>query len=411
MKRARSKKKFVFKNLTALLVMVPVFLIVGVVLLGNVGLAKEAKEKHAPVCAVGNQNEPRCHARVVVDQNGTPKAAISPAGYGPKQLLGAYNLSGSVASGSPILAIVDAYDHPYIKSDLDTYNSYFKLPYFPQCSGAIKDSSVPCFQKLNQRGRTTYPSINAGWGLEISLDVEVAHAVCPSCRLLLVEADSSSYANLMAAVDQAVAQGATFVSNSYGSSEFSGETSYDVHLNKPGIVFTFSSGDNGYGASYPAASPYVTAVGGTTLVVNGDNTYGGETAWSGAGSGCSAYEFKPGWQLDTGCAKRSIADVSAVADPNTGAAVYDSLRYQGKSGWFKVGGTSLAAPLIAGVYALANNVSPTTYGVSLPYANAANLHDVVSGSNGSCGGIYLCTALSGYDGPTGLGSPKGITGF
>lgn len=405
------KIQYIFKNSVVLLVVLPVCFLVAGVFIGNNAFAKTMHENHMSVCAVGNKNEPRCHARVIVDQNGAPKAVTSPAGYGPQQLLGAYNLSGQVASNSPIIAIVDAYDHPNIKSDLDKYNSTFNLPYFPQCIGAIKDASSPCFQKLNQRGGTTYPAINAGWALETSMDVEVAHAICPSCRLLLVEADSSSYSNLLAAVDQAVMQGATFISNSYGSSEFSGETSYDYHFNKSGIVFTFSSGDNGYGASYPAASQYVTAVGGTTLKVNADNTYGGETAWSGAGSGCSVYEVKPGWQTDTQCTKKTIADVSAVADPNTGAAVYDSVRYQGKSGWFKVGGTSLAAPIIAGVYALANNLNATAYGVALPYANAAALHDVIGGSNGSCGGTYLCTALPGYDGPTGLGSPNGLLGF
>jgi subtilase family serine protease len=138
--------------------------------------------------------------------------------------------------------------------------------------------------------------------------------------------------------------------------------------------------------------------------------YGGETAWSGAGSGCSAYVAKPSWQKDAGCARRSVVDVAADADPNTGAAVYDSVSYQGHSGWFQVGGTSLAAPLIAGVYALAGNASTVTYG-SYPYSNTSSLHDVTSGSNGSCGGSYLCTAGSGYDGPTGLGSPNGLGGF
>ena len=183
------------------------------------------------------------------------------------------------------------------------------------------------------------------------------------------------------------------------------------------MPITVSSGDIGYGVEYPAASPYVTAVGGTTLKVNADNSRSGETAWSGAGSGCSAYEAKPSWQHDAACARRTVADVSADADPNTGAAVYDSTKYcqffgrfNCTTGWYQVGGTSLAAPLIAAVYALAGNGSATTYG-SYPYGQTTSLYDVVSGSNGSCGGSYLCTAMPGYDGPTGLGAPSGVGGF
>jgi subtilase family serine protease len=154
----------------------------------------------------------------------------------------------------------------------------------------------------------------------------------------------------------------------------------------------------------------VTAVGGTTLTLDGSGNRVSETAWSGSGSGCSAYEPKPSWQHDTGCARRTVADVSADADPASGASVYDSTPYQGQSGWFRVGGTSLAAPLVAGVYALAGNGSSTNAG-SFPYSHTSSLFDVRSGSNGSCGGSYLCTAVVGYDGPTGLGSPQGIGGF
>jgi hypothetical protein len=232
--------------------------------------------------------------------------------------------------------------------------------------------------------------------------------MCQNCSILLVEADSNSYDNLMAAVDRAVASGANVVSNSYGSSEWSGETAFDSHFNHPDIAFTFSTGDYGYGTQYPAASPYVTAVGGTTLSMNG-LTYAGETAWSGAGSGCSAFEAKPIWQNDSLCAKRMVADVSAVADPSTGAAVYSSTRIQGQKGWFKVGGTSLASPLIAGIYALSGNTSGSAN--ALPYANTFALRDIVGGSNGSCGGTYLCTALTGFDGPTGLGTPNGLLAF
>src|SRR6185295_4166059 len=248
--------------------------------------------------------------------------------------------------------------------------------------------------------------------LEIALDVETAHAVCQNCSILLVEADSNSFTNLATAVDKAVALGAKVVSNSYGGSEFSSEVTntYDGHFNHPGVAITVSSGDSGYGVEYPAASQFVTSVGGTTLLLNANNSYQSESAWAGAGSGCSAYEPKPSWQHDTGCATRSVADVSADADPNTGAAVYDSVRYQGRAGWFQVGGTSLAAPLVASVYALSGNIPSATNEASLPYAHAASLHDVASGSNGSCG-TYLCLSGVGFDGPTGLGSPNGTGAF
>jgi subtilase family serine protease len=366
---------------------------------------------HVDVCSTPGSGEATCDARVITDANGTPQASATlPAGYGPQQFIHAYNLPTTI-TGHPLVAIVDAYDDPNIASDLNTYSDTYGIPRLSTCSGPVANSQVACFQKVNQNGSTTqHPSTNSGWALEISLDVETVHATCPSCSILLVEANSSSYNNLLAAVDKAVALGAKVVSNSYGGGEFSGQTSYDGHFNKPGVVFTFSSGDSGYGTQYPASSPYVVAVGGTSLFLNSDGSYNQELAWSGAGSGCSAYESKPAWQTDTKCAKRTVADVSADADPNTGAAVYDSVYYYGRRGWWQVGGTSLAAPLVASAYALSGNIPANTQENSLPYQNTANLNDVTSGSNGSCG-TYLCNAAVGYDGPTGLGSPKGALAF
>ncbi len=366
-------------------------------------------ERHSAVCGNDLPDGAHCNARVVIDSQGNPRAAVAPSGYGPAQFHSAYGLP-TTATGSPIIAIVDAYDDPYIASDLATYSNTFGIPALPACKGPIASSATPCFQKVDQNGGTRYPFSNSGWALEIALDTEVAHAICQNCRLLLVEAKSSSYANLMAAVDRARLLGAKYISNSYGSGEFSGETAYDSHFNYPGIVFTFSAGDSGYGAEYPASSPYVTAVGGTTLALNTDNSYAGEIAWNGTGSGCSAYEAKPGWQTDPGCTNRTVADVSADADPSTGAAVYDSVRYAGMKGWFQVGGTSLSAPLVAATYALAQDVPSTQYANAVPYAATAGLNDVASGSNGSCG-TYLCNAQLGYDGPTGLGSPAGLAAF
>jgi subtilase family serine protease len=366
--------------------------------------------RHQRVCDVaGKDDTASCDARVTVDSQGSPITNALPVGYGPTQFRGAYNLTN--ANSIQTIAIVDAYDDPNIKADLDKYDQTFGLPAFPACTSKITTS---CFMKVDQRGGTRYPKANAGWALEIALDVEVAHGLCPTCKLILAEADSNSFANLLAAEDRAVALGANVISNSWGAGEFSAETgaTYDGHFNKPGVAITFSSGDGGFGVEYPAASQYVTAVGGTSLAVDANNAYLGETAWSGAGSGCSAYEAQPAVQKAlglTGCGKRMVADVSADADPNTGAAVYDTVRYAGRSGWFEVGGTSLASPIVAAVYALANN--PAGLNSAYPYAYTASLNDVTSGSNGKCSPAYLCTSVAGFDGPTGLGTPNGVGGF
>jgi subtilase family serine protease len=365
-----------------------------------------------PVCpGPAAATDARCDAHVVTDSKGAPQAASAPKGYGPAQFRGAYGLPASAPSPQTI-AIVDAYDDPKVESDLNAYSSQFGLPACTTANG--------CFAKVNQEGKTgPYPRSDSGWALEIALDVEVAHAVCPNCKILLVEASSASLANLEAAVNTAASLGATEISNSYGGSEFSGES--DSAYNHPGIVVTVASGDSGYGSfGFPAASPHVVAVGGTTLTLGAGNTYGGESAWNGAGSGCSSYLAAPAWQTAdanwalTGCGtKRGVADVAADANPSSGAAVYDTVKYQGRSGWFQVGGTSLSSPLIAAVYALAGG-APSLYPASALYPHQldspASLHDVTSGSTGSCSTI-ICNAASGYDGPTGVGTPNGIGAF
>jgi subtilase family serine protease len=243
----------------------------------------------------------------------------------------------------------------------------------------------------------------------MALDLDMVSASCPNCRIVLVEANTSSFANLGAAVNTAVNLGANVVSNSYGGNEFSGEASQDASIfNHPGVAITVSSGDSGFGVEFPAASQFVTAVGGTSLNRASNARGWTETVWSGAGSGCSQFIAKPSWQTDPGCSRRTVADVSAVADPATGVAVFDSHGYHGQKGWFVVGGTSASAPLIGGVYGLAGN---SVSAGSFPYSHTASLFDVVSGSNGSCGGSYLCTAVAGYDGPTGLGTPNGTGAF
>ncbi|MGW7253012.1 S53 family peptidase [Streptomyces sp. NPDC054834] len=345
----------------------------------------------------------------------TPKTAdaSTPSGYGPSDLQSAYGLTSAAASNGSgeTIAIVDAYDDPNAEADLAKYRSYYGLSACTTANG--------CFKKVSQTGSTTsLPSANTGWAEEISLDLDMASASCPNCNILLVEATSATMANLGTAVNRAVTLGAKYVSNSYGGSESSSDTSYDSsYFNHPGVAITVSAGDSGYGAEYPAASKYVTAVGGTALSEASSTTRGWtETVWKtssseGTGSGCSSYDTKPSWQTDTGCTKRTISDVAAVADPATGVSVYDS--YGITSGWYTFGGTSASAPIIAGVYALAGTPSSSSYPASFPYAAAGTsaLNDVTSGNNGSCSTTYLCTAQSGYDGPTGWGTPEGISAF
>jgi subtilase family serine protease len=383
-----------------------------VVVVLSLAAAPALAASHRPVCpgpaASGSAN---CNALVATDRKGTPQVTSAPAGYGPAQFHSAYGLPASGPAGQTI-AIVDAYDDPSIASDLNAYSSKFGLP--------LCNSANPCFKKVNQSGSASgpFPKADGGWALEIALDVEIAHATCPNCKILLVEASSSSLSNLAAAVKTAAKLGATEISNSYGGSEFSSELSetYAAPYNQPGIAVTVSSGDSGYGSfGFPAALSSVITVGGTTLTLGENNAYGGETVWSGAGSGCSLYVPAPLSQgFLTACAgKRGTADVAADADPNTGAAVYDSVRYQGRSGWFRVGGTSLSSPLIAGVYALAGGLPAGTSGAAGLYGHLGDgtvLHDVTSGSNGSCSTL-MCKGGVGYDGPTGVGTPLGIGAF
>jgi len=356
--------------------------------------------RNVKVCDSPRPGDAACHAvrhdTVTPDGQVTPN--VAPAGYGPADLRSAYNLSSASGSGQTV-AIVDAYDDPRAESDLGVYRRQFGLSPCTTANG--------CFRKVNQSGGTRYPRANSGWAQEISLDLDMVSAACPNCKILLVEASSASLIDLGTAVNQAARMKATVISNSYGGSESSSDLSYDkTYFNHPGVAITASSGDNGYGVEYPAASPNVTAVGGTSLSRSASPRGFDETVWSGAGSGCSAYDPKPTVQTDAACSRRTVADVAAVADPNTGVAVYDSY---GSSGWLVFGGTSVAAPLIASVYALAGNAGSTN--ASYPYSHSGSLFDVTSGSNGSCGGSYLCTGGTGFDGPTGLGTPNGVGAF
>jgi subtilase family serine protease len=366
---------------------------------------------HRNVCVdTGQAGVAHCHAQVVTDAEGKPLATSGPSGYGPADLRSAYNLT---TAGTGTVAIVDANDDPTAEADLAKYRSQFGLP---ACTSNA--SNTGCFRKVDQNGGTSYPAANASWAQEISLDLDVVSAICPGCKILLVETNSAYMTDLGTGVNTAARLGASAISNSYGGNEYSSETSDEAtYFNHPGIAVTASSGDSGYGVEFPAASKYVTAVGGTTLNKVTTNSRGWtETAWSGAGSGCSAYEPKPAAQPYVGCGTssaphRMVADVSAVANPNTGVAVYDSTPYGGASGWLVFGGTSVASPLIAATYALNGNSG--TFSNAYPYTHTGSLNDVTAGSNGHCRRVpaLFCTAVSGYDGPTGLGTPNGISAF
>jgi subtilase family serine protease len=354
-----------------------------------------AVASHARTCN-SPSDEVRCHARVLVDRFGDVIPNALPAGLGPTQLRSAYKITSNGSSAITI-AIVDAFGYPNAESDLATYRSTFGLPPCTTANG--------CFRKVDQNGGTNFPAPNTGWEQETALDLDMASAICPNCKILLVEATSATFANLAAAVNRAAALGAHAISNSYGGGE-SGSTGVESAYNHAGIAITASSGDSGFGVEFPASSRHVTAVGGTSLRTASNTRGWTETAWSGAGSGCSAVYSKPSWQHDTGCSRRTIADVSAVADPNTGVAVFAP---NGASSVFLVfGGTSVAAPIIAGVYAV--NGGTVNFGAD-PYAHTSALFDVISGSNGSCSTTYLCRARTGYDGPTGLGTPNGVGAF
>ncbi|SES49138.1 Kelch motif-containing protein [Streptomyces sp. yr375] len=329
---------------------------------------------------------------------------LAPAGLGPADLQSAYDLPSDAAGSGATVAVVDAYDNPHAEADLATYRSQFGLPPCTTANG--------CFRKTDQRGGTDYPQPDAGWAAEIALDLDMVSAVCPRCAILLVEADGPDIDSLGTAENTAVALGATYVSNSWGASENAvGDVSGDAYFKHPGVAITFSTGDFGYGfgPSFPATLPYVTAVGGTSLSRDGGSARGwSETAWTGAGSGCSAHQVKPSFQTDRGCAKRAESDVSAVADPNTGVSVYNTYE---DGGWGVYGGTSASAPIIAATYALAGAPGKTTYPAAYPYAHTGALNDVTTGTNGTCSPAYLCTSGTGYDGPTGLGTPDGTAAF
>ena len=352
-----------------------------------------------------NVKEPNALAPGATAKGYAPGA--TPAGYGPSDIQSAYDIPA--ATGSPTVAIVDAYDDPDAESDLAVYRAQYGLPACTTANG--------CFRKVAEDGSTNYPGqapSGDNWGIEESLDLDAVSAACPACHILLVEANSDqNNVDLPTAVQEAQKLGAQFISMSWGGPEDGTENSEDAqYLDDPGVVMAAASGDNSYSAGpiWPSTSQYTVSVGGTTLTAASGTTRGwSESAWSGAGSGCSLDVTQPSWQSGvTPCTTRAATDISADADPNTGLAIYDSYS---SDGWGVVGGTSLATPLIASMYATAGTPAAGTSPASYLYEDknaATDLNDVTSGSTGTCTPAVMCTAGPGWDGPTGVGTPNGI---
>ncbi len=335
-----------------------------------------------------------CLALVKTRTDGTIAPSIKPlaTAFTPKDVQRAYRLNG-LTSGGRTVAIVDAYGYPNLASDLATYRSNYGLPPCTKANG--------CLKIMDQYGGSNLPPYNSGWALEQALDVDAVSAACPDCKILVVRANSNTFADLGAAVNRAAVQpGVVAISNSYSGGSQSNQPAY----NHPGIAITASTGDNGYApGAYPASDTHVVAVGGTSVFRDSSRRGYSESVWNGAGSGCGINP-KPAWQgaANTTCSTKASADVSAAADPNYGGlSIYFG-------GYQQVGGTSESSPIIAAVYALSGKT--TGYPAKFPYRNTTKLYDITTGSNGSCG-VPLCTARQGWDGPTGVGTPKGVSGF
>lgn len=331
----------------------------------------------------------------------TDVPANSPSGYTPSDLQSAYNLPSGTNGKGETVAIVDALDDPNAESDLFIYRNEFGLP--------VCSTLNHCFKKLNQEGKThPLPPPDESWSIEISLDLDMVSASCPNCKILLIEGMSDTWRSVGESVDEAVKLGAHIVSNSYGGT---GHGANERDYDHPHVMILASGGDSGYyGESdlEPAGFPSVVAIGGTSLSRASGSRGWSESVWSGTGSGCTTFA-KPKWQTDSGCKGRTANDIAAVANPDTGVAIYDS--YQ-QVGWLQIGGTSVGSPLNAAVFALAGNAL-TLKAAHAFYrrANQQYLYDITTGSNGSCTPAYLCTGEVGYDAPTGWGTPNGIGAY
>jgi len=387
------------------------------------------QHKTKSLCASPKIGYAKCLAYEATNDDGTPLAA-TPAvsgGYGPVEFHTAYNLpctpGGSVATscstpgtfGPQTIAIVDAGNlttgGATVESSLQTYDQHYNIPACTAANG--------CLNIVNQSGATSPLPTSQGWDDEIALDVETAHTICQTCKILLVEANTNNDNDLSAAEVTAASFNPTSISNSYGGSDFSVDDASYIH---PGIAVVVSTGDSGSqsnGQGWPADIPQVVAASGTSLNINLDNTWSSETLWAysggnGTGGGCATNYSAPSWQTSltewstNGCgSKRAFGDVSADANPNTGAAISIG------TSWFLYGGTSLSAPLIASMFALTGGTPSGSTSSSIPYSSftAANFHDITSGNSCTFGGQQHCTTAVGFDTPSGLGAPNGLGGF
>jgi hypothetical protein len=346
---------------------------------------------------------------------GRRPAAPRRDGFGPASLRAAYRLPGGTAGRGQTVAVIGAFRNPHIRSDLAIYREAWGL----------QACRRHCFRIINEYGATgPLPALagRTGWAVQAALDLDVVSAICPRCHLLLVEARSAAVSDLGTAVNTAIAAGAKYVTNGYGGLQSSSDAGWDTQYYKhAGAAVTAAAGDLGGRLLYPAASSWVTAVGGTSLTRAAGPRGWSEQAWGqadggrGTGAGCATGTAKPSWQNDTGCAGRTGNDVAAVASPATGVAVYDSYD---QHGWLEAGGTSVSSAIIAAVYALAGPPQPGSYPAAYPWAHAAagpgaagGLFDVTAGAVRSCVRGYLCTAAAGFDGPTGWGTPDTAAAF
>jgi subtilase family serine protease len=336
-----------------------------------------------------------------------PQGGLGPkGGMSPQQFRGFY---GTLASGdgAGTIALVGAYHYPTALADFNTFSTQFGLP--TETSSNALASTNKVFQIVYANG--SQPKTNGGWAQESALDIEWSHAMAPGAKIVLVEAGSNSFTDLMKAVDTARTLGVRQISMSWGGREFSGESTYDSHFpDGNGIVYFAASGDTGGATIYPSVSPRVVAVGGTHVDTNASGGLTGETGWSGSGGGVSLYEPKPAYQnVLTGASKRAVPDISADADPNTGVAVYDSTAYRGWSGWMVFGGTSASSPAMAGMVNLVGSRASwgATAELNLIYSQlgSTNYRDITSGTAGS----FSCAP--GWDYVTGVGTPQGLGGL
>jgi MYXO-CTERM domain-containing protein len=382
---------------------------------GTAAMAAEAAsigqavvEDLCPSAAGNTPVSKRClgkHVTALLQSDGSVRRVpfATPTGYGATDLRTAYAMPAP-GSATPTLGIVVAYHYSGLEADLAAYRTQYGLAACSIASGCL----TVAYADNNGQTSTVPPPSPTGesWDVQEMVSTELAAAMCPECKLLVVEAENDQDDSLYVAVDVAVQLGARSIALSYGTAESSTTSAtLETHFNHPGVLIAAPAGDSGYAGlpQYPATSAYTLSVGGTTLMTATGGRGWTETAWSSTGSGCSTVISKPAWQNDPSCTKRMTVDVAAVADPNTGLAIYDATQ----GGWTVVGGTTSATAIVAGAFA---SLGVADQGPSFPWAHSSAFYDVTSGNNASGGCApdgYYCTAQTGYDGPSGWGTPNG----